>query len=76
MEEKKGLPEDARKQAMAFAQSESGRQLLETLQRSHSSQLQTAMLQASQGNYDAVKKTLNTLLQDPETRKLLESMRK
>ena len=76
MEEKKGFHEDARKQAMAFAQSESGRQLLAALQRSHGSQLQTAMAQASQGNYDAVRKTLNTLMQDPETRKLLESMRK
>ena len=76
MDEMKGLPEDARKQAMAFANSESGRQLLNALQRSHAAQLQTAMHQASKGNYEAVKKTLRTLMEDPETRKLFESMGK
>jgi hypothetical protein len=36
--------------------------------------LQNALNQASQGNYEAVKKTLSTLMEDPETKKLLESM--
>ena len=76
MDEMKGMSEDARKQAVAFAQSESGRQLLNMLQRSHGAQLKAAMEQASSGNYEAVKKTLSTLMQDPETRKMLEAMRK
>ena len=76
MDEMNSLPDDARKQAMAFAQSESGRQLLAKLQRSHGPQLQAAMEQASSGNYDAVKKTLSTLMQDPETKRMLDSMRK
>ena len=76
MDEMKGLSDEARKQAMAFAQSDSGRQLLAMLQRSHGPQLQAAMEQASSGNYDAVKRTLSTLMQDPEAKKLLDSMRK
>ena len=76
MDEMKGLPEDARRKAMAFANSESGRQLLRELQRSHGTMLQNALNQASQGNYEAVKKTLSTLMEDPETRKLFESMGK
>ena len=59
MDEMKGLPEDAKKKAMAFASSESGRQLLRELQRSHGTMLQNA---------------LSTLMEDPETKKLLESM--
>lgn len=76
MEEMKGLSEDGKKQAMAFAQSEAGQQLLAMLQRTHGQQLQTAMQQASAGNYDAVKRTISSLMQDPEAKKLLDSMRK
>lgn len=76
MEEMKGLSDDSRKQAMAFAQSDAGRQLLAMLQRTHGQQLQTAMEQASAGNYDAVKKTLSSLMRDPEAKRLLDSMRK
>lgn len=76
MEEMKGLSDEARMQAMAFAKSDAGQQLLAMLQRSHGQQLQTAMEQASAGNYNAVKKTLSTLMQDPEAKKLLDSMRK
>lgn len=63
-------------EAMKLAQSDTGKQLYELLQRTQARQLQSAMDQAAAGDYEQVKRTLSSLLADPEARKLLEKMGK
>ena len=63
-------------EAMKLAQSDAGRELYALLQRTQGKQLQSAMDQASAGDYAQVQKTLSSLLSNPEAKKLLEKMGK
>ena len=61
-------------EAMRLAQSDAGQQLLKLLQQQNGTQLQQAMDQAAQGDYDQVKKTMASLLASPEVKALLNKM--
>jgi ubiquinone biosynthesis protein Coq4 len=76
MESKGKITADQVQEAMKLAQSDAGRQLYALLQRTQGQQFQAAMEQASSGNYDAVKKALDSMLSDPQARELLKKMRK
>ena len=76
MEAKGKISADQLQHAMKLAQSDAGRQLFELLQQTQGQQLQSAMEQASSGNYDGVKKTLNSMLTDLQARELLKKMGK
>lgn len=60
--------------AMRMAQSETGQQLLKTLQSQNSETLERAMAQAASGNTEQAKQTLSALLQSPQVRQLLEQL--
>ena len=62
-------------QAMRLANSETGRQLLDLLKSTQGQTLQGAMDQAAAGNFDQLKKTVQTLMSNEEARKLVEKMR-
>jgi hypothetical protein len=76
MKENYDISPENMKEAMRLANSDAGRQLYELLKRTQGQQLQSAMDQAASGNYEDVKKTLSSLLADPEARKLLGKMGK
>jgi len=65
------IPDFSMNEAMRFAQSDAGQQLLKRLQQNHSDQLQTLMSQAASGDLSNLKNTLSELLKDPDTKKLL-----
>ena len=62
-------------QAMRLANSETGRQLLDLLKSTQGQTRQGAMDQAAAGNFDQLKKTVQTLMSNEEARKLVEKMR-
>ena len=66
--------EQAMRKAMQMAQSPQGQQLFQMLQTNHSELLQQAMTQASQGDYTRAQQILSRLMQDPETKKLLNQL--
>ena len=76
MKENYDISPEHMKEAMAFAKSDAGKQLYELLQRTKGQQLQSAMDHASTGNYEEVKRTLASMLADPEAKKLLSKMGK
>ena len=76
MESKGKITAEQLQEAMKLAQSDTGRQLYALLQKTQGQQLQSAMEQASSGNYDAAKKALDSMLSDPQARELLKKMRK
>lgn len=76
MKENYDISPENMKEAMKLANSDAGRQLYELLKRTQGQQLQSAMDQAASGNYEEVKRTLSSLLADPEARKLLNKMGK
>ena len=76
MKENYDISPENMKEAMKLANSDAGRQLYELLKRTQGKQLQSAMDQAASGNYEEVKRTLSSLLADPEARKLLNKMGK
>lgn len=76
MKENYDISPESMKDAMRLAKSDAGRQLFELLQRTQGQQLQSAMDQAAAGNYEAVKKSLSSLLSDPEAKKLFDRMGK
>lgn len=59
---------------MKLARSPAGQQLLAMLQRNGGSDLQSAVSQASAGNYDQAKQTLSSLLSTPEAQDLLKKL--
>jgi len=61
-------------QLLQLAQSPAGQQLLALLQKKGGVALQSAVAQASQGNYDQAKQMLSSLLATPEAQKLLKQM--
>lgn len=59
---------------LKLARSPAGQQLLSLLQSSGGSELQSAVSQASSGNYDQAKNTLSSLLSTPEAQALLKQL--
>ena len=76
METKGKISADQVQEAMKLAQSDTGRQLYALLQKTQGQQLQSAMEQASSGNYDAVRKALNSMLSDPQAQELQKKLGK
>ncbi len=70
MDNSKQAMETARK----LAQSDAGKQLYELLQKTQGQQLSSAMEQAAAGNYEQVKKTMASLMADPQARALMEKL--
>lgn len=60
--------------AMRFAASPAGRQLLALLQQSHGVELQEAMEKASAGDMRSAQSVLSSLLSSPQVRALLQQM--
>lgn len=60
--------------AMRMARSEAGQQLLSMLNRKGGPELDQAMGLAASGDYEAVKKILSKLMQDPQARELMDRM--
>ena len=58
-------------EALRLAQSPVGQQLLAMLRRSDSGQIQQAMDQANAGDLESARKTIASLLTDPQIRKML-----
>ena len=60
--------------AKRLAQTETGQKLVSLLQSQNKQQLQTAMNQASSGDYEQLKKTLGTFMASPEAQALLRQL--
>lgn len=58
-------------QAKKLAESEAGKALLSALRAQNSQQIDTAMEQASAGDYEALKKTVRELAASPQVQALL-----
>ena len=58
-------------EAMEFAKSPHGQKLISMLQNSQDPGLKKAMEQASSGNMDGAKASLQNILQNPEVQKIL-----
>lgn len=61
-------------EAMRFASTPAGQQLIAMLQQADHSQIQKAMSQASAGDLSSAQKTLSNILSSPEAQKLLKQM--
>ena len=61
-------------QAMQFAATPQGQQLMELLRKNGGENLQKAMEKAAAGDLTQAKQALSTLLQNEETKKLLEQL--
>lgn len=61
-------------EAMKLAQSPAGQQLIQLLQESGGSDLQSAMEKAAAGDYSQAKQAISALMRNPEARKLLKQM--
>lgn len=60
--------------AMRLAQSDAGQQLFALLQSTQGQQLQAAMAQASAGNYDEMKQTVQALMASQQVQELVKQM--
>lgn len=58
--------------AMRFAKSPVGEQLLSMIQKKNPEALNQAMTQANEGNYDQIKDTMSALLKDKDIQKMLK----
>ena len=61
-------------EAKRIAAPPAGRELIRLLQKQRGTELQQAMERAAAGDYSGAQKALSVLLQDPETKKLLEQL--
>ena len=61
-------------EAMALAKTPAGQQLIKILQKTNQAAVQDAIHQASAGNMEQVKQTLEPLLASPEIQKLLRQL--
>ena len=64
----------SKQDAMRMANTDAGQQLLTFLQNNNSDALKQAMIQASQGDYSSLSKTLAPLINNPEVQQLLKQM--
>lgn len=60
--------------AKRLAQTETGQKLVALLQSQNKQQLQTALNQASSGDYEQLKKALGTFMASPEAQALLRQL--
>ncbi len=60
--------------AMRMANTETGKQLLNQIQKSNPKEFEQAMSQAAQGDYSNLSQTLKPLLASEEVRKLLKQL--
>lgn len=60
--------------AKHLAQTQAGQKLISLLQSQNPQQLQTAMAQASTGDYEQLKKTLGSFMASPEAQALLKQL--
>ena len=60
--------------AMKLAQNPASKQLFDRLQAQNGAAFQQAMTQAAAGDYEQVRKTLSTMMQDPQTQALLRQL--
>lgn len=63
-------------QAMQFAQTPAGQQLISLLRSTGGKEFQAAMQQAAMGDYSTAKDVISRMLTDPEAQKLLEQLRR
>ena len=61
-------------EAKRIAATPAGRELIRLLQKQGGTDLQQAMERAATGDYSGAQKARSVLLQDPETKKLLEQL--
>lgn len=61
-------------EAMRLSQTDAAQQLFALLQSTQGDQLRTAMEQASAGNYDQVKQTVQSLMASQQAQNLLKQM--
>ena len=66
-----GNPSFSAEQAMQFAKSPAGQQLIRMLQQKDAAQLSRAAEQAVAGNTEQAKQTISSLLSDPQIQALL-----
>ena len=66
--------DQAMQEAKKLAATSQGRQLIRMLQQKDSGQLQSILDQAAAGNLDQAKSALSAMLNDPETKALLEAL--
>lgn len=66
--------QDAIRQAMRFANTPAGKQLIRMLQNSNDPNLQKAVSSAAAGDHTAAKEALSAILKNPEAQKLLQQM--
>ena len=59
---------------MRLANSPAGQQLIAMLQKQNNPEFRQAATQAASGNYSQAKKTVQTLLRDPQIRALLQQL--
>lgn len=69
-----GFQNFSMEQAAALSQSKAAQQLFALLQRNHGEALQTAMQQASAGDYAKVKETMQQLMASPQAQELLKKL--
>ena len=67
-------PEFSMEQVRAFVSSPAGQQLLSLLQKKGGSELKNAQNLASNGQMDAAKSALSSLLTDPQIQQLLKQL--
>lgn len=68
------IPKDfSMQQALAFAGSAAGQQLLRLIRQSNQTQLEDAVRLASEGNTEGAKAALSTLLSDPSVQDILKN---
>ena len=61
-------------EAMRFANTPAGQELISLLQQADHSQIQKAMSQASTGDLSSAQKTLSNILSSPEAQKLIKQL--
>ena len=61
--------------AKKFAQSDAGKQLFNSLQKSHGQEIQTALTHAASGNMEQMKNTLTELMSNEQVKALLKQFR-
>lgn len=66
--------DQAMKEAKRIAATPQGQKLFQMLQQQNSQEVQSLLQQAAAGDIEQAKQTLSALLNNPEARKLLESL--
>lgn len=74
MEDRKIPQEISLQQAMQFAQTPAGQQLIALLRATGGKEFQNAMQQAATGDYSKAKDVISRMLTDPEAQKLLKQL--